>query len=166
MLKQFIKRLLCRHEWERIKNTVHMIHGGMSKGAKFKCEKCGKIIWSDIFSNKVNKKNKYVFKEFKKEDISDGYHTFKQLYFQRMMLFSVICNTYKDNAWKSKLHSDNTMFDDYFIVGIDTPEGNYTYHYELKYWDMFECKELDNAPEWDGHTEEDVDRLFSLMKVR
>ena len=38
--------------------------------------------------------------------ISDGYHTFDELYFHRMILFSVICNTYKEKAWKSKLHDD------------------------------------------------------------
>lgn len=163
-MTKFIKKLFCKHEWIMIDGTCHMINGGMSKGAKFKCNKCGKEIWSDIFSNKVNKKNKYIFKEYKKEDISDGYHTFKELYYQRMILFAVICNTYKDKAWKSKLHEDETMFDDYFIVGINTPEGNYTYHYELEYWDKFDCKELDKAPKWDGHTEEDVTRLFSLIK--
>ncbi|OSA95783.1 UNVERIFIED_ORG: hypothetical protein B2H93_04515 [Clostridium botulinum] len=119
-----------------------------------------------MFSNKVNKKNKYVFREYKKEDISDGYHTFKELYYQRMILFSVICNTYKPNSWKSKKHSDNTMFEDYFIVGINTPNGTYSYHYELKYWDYFKIKELDKAPVWDGHTEKDVTRLISLLKCK
>ena len=137
---------------------------GLSKGAYFDCVKCGKRIYSDIFANKVNKKNKYVFKEHSKEDISDGSHTFKQLYYQRMTLFNVICNIFKDKAWKSKFHNDGTMFDNYFIIGISTPKGEYTYHYELKYWDKFDVKELEKAPKWDGHTEEDVTRLFSLIK--
>lgn len=160
---KLIKQLLCKHEYKMIERICHMINGDMSKGAEFKCTKCNKEIWSDIFSKRVNKKNKYIFREYKKEDISDGYHSFKQLYFQRMMLFSVICNIFKDSAWKSKLHEDETMFDDYFIVGITTPEGDYTYHCELKYWNNFNVKELKNAPKWDGHTEEDVTRLLSLF---
>ncbi len=32
-------------------------------------------------------------------------------------------------------------------------------------WDLFNCKELDKAPEWDGHTDEDVKRLLSLPDV-
>ena len=32
-----------------IDGTCHMINGGMSKGAFFKCSKCGKEIYSDIF---------------------------------------------------------------------------------------------------------------------
>lgn len=34
-------------------------------------------------------------------EISDEYHTFNELYFHRMILFSVICNQNKDKAWKS-----------------------------------------------------------------
>ena len=39
-----------------------------------------------------------------RKDISDGYHTFDELYYHRMILFSIICNQNKDRAWKSKLH--------------------------------------------------------------
>lgn len=98
------------------------------------------------------------------ENVSDGYHTFGELYYHRMVLFSVICNTFKEISWKSKLHSDGTMFDGYFIVGINTPKGQYTYHYELKYWDIFNVEELEKAPEYDGHKPEDIARLLSLIK--
>lgn len=91
-----------------------------------------------------------VTKIEKMGDMSDGYHSFNELYYHRMMLFSVICNTYKDIAWKSWKHDDETMYDDYFIVGIDTEEGQYTYHYHKDYWDNFKVKELEYAPIWDG----------------
>lgn len=94
---------------------------------------------------------------------SDGYHTFDELYYHRMILFAVICNKFKDVAWKSKLHHDGTMYDSYFIVGVDTPKGQYSYHYDMEYWDGFDVKELDRAPEWDGHKPEDVIRLLSLL---
>lgn len=95
---------------------------------------------------------------------SDGYHTFDELYYHRMVLFSVICNTYKDSSWKSKLHFDGDMFDNYFIVGVDTPQGNYTYHYHIDHWSMFDVIEFPRAPEWDGHKPEDIVRLISLLK--
>lgn len=101
-------------------------------------------------------------------EISDGYHTFNQLYHQRAILFATIVNQNKDIAWKSYKHSDGKYcFDsngEWFIVGINTPEGSYTYHYSKEYWDYFKCKELDCGKEWDGHTEEDVTRLLSLEK--
>ena len=31
---------------------------------------------------------------------------------------------------------------------------------------MFQCKILPNAPEWDGHTDKDVTRLFSIVPKR
>ena len=97
------------------------------------------------------------------KDISDGYHTFGELYHHRAVLFSIICNTNKLSAWKSLLHEDNTMFDGgMFIVGVTTPEGDYSYHYHLEYWDMFEVNELANAPKYDGHMPSDIDRLNSL----
>ena len=97
---------------------------------------------------------------------SDGYHTFNELYHHRAILFSVICNKFKNLAWKSKLHSDETMYDDMFIVGINTPQGPATYHYNIEpYWDLFDCKELPKAPEWDGHTPDDaIKRIYSLIE--
>jgi hypothetical protein len=86
-------------------------------------------------------------------DLSDGYHTFNELYHHRAVLFSVICNAHPEMAWKSKLHHDGTMYDGMFIVGIQTPEGQATYHYDIDpYWEMFNVQELPQAPEWDGHT--------------
>lgn len=98
------------------------------------------------------------------KNISDTYHTFGELYHHRAVLFSVICNQNKDSAWKSWLHHDGTMFDGMFIVGIDTPQGQYSYHYNPEYWDMFKVKELKNAPEYDGHMPNDINRLVSLLK--
>ena len=101
-------------------------------------------------------------------DVSDGFHTYNQLYHQRAILFATIVNQNADKAWKSFKHEDGQYcFDsdgEWFIVGVDTPEGSYTYHYEKKYWDMFKCKELPCGKHWDGHTEEDVTRLLSLVR--
>ena len=100
-------------------------------------------------------------------ELSDGYHTFNGLYYQRMMLFAALVKTYKDRAWKSRRHSDGEpcFGGGWFIVGIDTPQGGYTYHYEDKYFDLFDCVELPNGKEWDGHTEDDVTRLLTLDAV-
>jgi hypothetical protein len=99
-------------------------------------------------------------------DLSDGYHTFNQLYHQRAVLFATIVNQNRKRSWKSWKHSDgNYCFDsngEWFIVGIDTPAGSYTYHYSKEYWDMFKCQELECGKEWDGHTDKDVERLLSL----
>lgn len=102
------------------------------------------------------------------DDVSDGYHTFRQLYYQRMMLFATIVKQNKEKAWKSLRHEDGELCfgGGWFIVGIDTPEGSYTYHYENNFYSMFDCKELERARHWDGHTENDVTRLLSLPSAQ
>jgi len=102
------------------------------------------------------------------DDLSDGFHTFRQLYYQRMMLFATIVKQNKDKAWKSLRHEDGEFCfgGGWFIVGVDTPEGSYTYHYEDNYYSLFDCKELERGKHWDGHTEKDVTRLLSLPSVQ
>jgi len=102
------------------------------------------------------------------DDLSDGFHTFRQLYYQRMMLFAVIVRQNKDKAWKSLRHEDGELCfgGGWFIVGIDTPEGSYTYHYEDNYYSLFDCEELERGKHWDGHTEKDVTRLLSLPTIQ
>ena len=39
---------------------------------------------------------------FNNKKVSDKHHTFGDLYLQRTVLFSIICNQNKDIAWKSK----------------------------------------------------------------
>lgn len=98
-------------------------------------------------------------------EVSDGYHTFNSLYNQRLYLFAALVNAYKDKAWKTKKHNDGEpcFGGGWFLVGITTPAGDYTYHYELKDWNLFDCKVLDKAPEFDGHTDKDVTRVLTLQ---
>lgn len=131
---------------------------------------CGVSDCGDCPNNKANKVLNQLIDEYfemlnklKTGDLSDGYHTYKELYHHRAVLFSVIINQNKEISWKSKNHHDGTMYDGMFIVGIDTRKGQYSYHYDIDpYWNMFDCKELDNAPVWDGHEPKDIDRLLSI----
>ena len=99
-------------------------------------------------------------------ELSSGFHTFNELYDHRAKLFAVICNSHKDIAWKSKLHDTGDMYDNMFIVGVSTPDGQATYHYDFKtYWDLFNVRELKKAPKYDGHTPTDaINRILDLSK--
>lgn len=99
---------------------------------------------------------------------SDGYHTFNELYHHRAVLFSVIVKNFATRAWKSKLHADGTMYEGMFIVGIETPDGQATYHYDVEpYWHLFRCKEVERAPEWDGHTpDQAIERIGKLVDCK
>jgi len=98
-------------------------------------------------------------------ETSDGYHTFNELYEHRTALFATLCNMRSDISWKSMKHADGTMYEGMFIAGIETPEGQYTYHCETKYWYMFAMtKEIDKAPAYDGHQPSDYPRLLALSE--
>ena len=83
-----------------------------------------------------------IFNLPERGELSDGYHSFNELYYHRMILFSIICNQNKAISWKSKHHEDGTMFENYFVVGINTPDGQFTYHYHMDHWDKFNDVEL------------------------
>lgn len=97
------------------------------------------------------------------EKMSDGYHTFADLYEQRLILSAALAKN-NPHAWKSKRHEDGSVpfGGGWFLLGFDTDAGCYTYHYALKDWDLFQCKELEKGKPWDGHTSKDVRRLLSI----
>lgn len=108
-----------------------------------------------------------------KECDCDGYHTFDELYEHRITLFIVLCKKYNmpqnppfdRRCWRSKLHSDGTSFDGWFILGINKEKGKQiTYHLPISKWEETNfAKTLEKAPEFDGHTPQDVlNRLKSL----
>jgi hypothetical protein len=96
--------------------------------------------------------------------ISDGFHTFDELYDHRRALTAALARVLP--SWRSREHhpDDDPMFEGgYFIVGLDLPGvGTVTYHYKLKHWDDFAgVGELAHAPKWDGAPPSaTVDRLL------
>lgn len=100
--------------------------------------------------------------------VSDKWHTFGDLYMQRLYLFSIICSQNKNIAWKSKKHFDeqnDPMFDGDFIVGLNTPEGPASYHFKMEFWNLFNVKEIPNAPKYDGYKpKQALERLQSILK--
>lgn len=98
---------------------------------------------------------------------SDGFHTFDELYHHRTMLFLLLqqhLEAYHCPVWKSRLHEDGTIFPGFFIAGVETAQGQATYHCLDRYWDLFEVPELGRAPAFDGHTPDDtLARLFAAM---
>lgn len=103
--------------------------------------------------------------------ISDGYHTFDELYNHRITLYIALCKNLESpvgdwrNVWRSHLHSDGSRFDGWFLLGIGTQAGHQiTYHIPNERWDETEFAEtLNKAPEFDGHSSTNVlDRLKKL----
>jgi len=91
-------------------------------------------------------------------DLSDGYHTFNDLYDFRREYNAALVNTGVWKSHKSHRHHDGELCfgGGWFIVMMETPFGQISNHYEDKYWDEFHCEEKETADEWDGHTDKDV----------
>lgn len=94
-------------------------------------------------------------------EISDGYHTFAELYDHRIALWIALCQSLEAEGtmvWRSKLHSDGSCFFGWFVLGIGYEKGEQiTYHLPLEEWDRCKfAKEVERAPEFDGHTSADV----------
>lgn len=97
-------------------------------------------------------------------ETSDGYHTFNELYEFRLLynaaLFNVWANlsSHIPKVTKSWKHSDGEpcFGGGWFVVTAQLPTGQITNHYEAKDWDLFQIPEVETAPEWDGHTAQDV----------
>ena len=89
------------------------------------------------------------------DDISDGYHTFGDLYKHRTYLLA-LAMIHLPYAWKARKHEDGTMFDGMFVVGFPTPNGMVTYHCYNEYWNDFKIPEIPHAPHFDGYSDADV----------
>jgi len=98
--------------------------------------------------------------ELATDDISDGYHTFGELYNHQIALYMLLARNMavKNPVWKSKLHSDGSSIDGWFVLGIFKSKGKQiTYHLPMSEWDKcYFAEELEKAPEFDGHTSGDV----------
>ena len=97
-------------------------------------------------------------------DISDGYHTFDELYEHRYFLMLALMKG-DPGAWYSNKQADGTMFPGQFIVGINMAGGAISYHLPERLWLYAQhtgARKLDSAPEWDGHNSFDV--LLRLKK--
>lgn len=89
--------------------------------------------------------------------ISDGYHTFDELYEHRIFLFMALASTRISYSWKAKKHHDGIGYDGWFIAGTLTPAGEHiSYHLPDRLWGLCPGQPMDYAPKWDGHSSADV----------
>lgn len=93
-------------------------------------------------------------------EVSDGFHTFNELYEHRHFLFLAFARVAPGYSWASTKHSDGSdTGPDWFVAGIGLPNGDITYHLPSRYWSdacQVVTEILPRAPEWDGHTSFDV----------
>ena len=107
-------------------------------------------------------------------ELSDGYHTYDELYEFRKMYNAVLFNEWAIkpvvfnndgtiipvfNVHKSWKHNDGELCfgGGWFIVSAMLPTGLISNHYKAEDWDLFQVPEVEKALyEFDGHTPQDV----------
>lgn len=107
----------------------------------------------------------FLIRKFKL-NVSDGYHTFEELYEHRCMLWAVMARQNSADFWKSKTHFDGSVWEGWFVLGKYKSAGKQiTYHLPMKYWELLKgVTTLPKAHRFDGHTSEDVlERLINEL---
>lgn len=132
----------------------------------------------DIIADQLNatiKKSLEYNSDFDTNNVSDGYHTFWELYNHRVILWIKLCEmiarshtneNFPNPVWMSKLHSDWSSYEWWFVLWIfQDNKSQITYHIPMQYWDEVWpfAVELEKWPELDWHTSNDVlERLKKL----
>ena len=94
----------------------------------------------------------------------DEYHTMDDLYAHRFALTAALVKRLPpESSCKSRKNGDGSVWDGLFVVYINTPQGQVSYHYKIELWDKMPCREVETPPPYDGHTPEStLDRLMSI----
>lgn len=112
-------------------------------------------------------------------ELSDGYHTYDELYEFRKIYNAALFNEWA-RLWrigeddevnfdvhKSWKHHDGELCfgGGWFIVSAMLPTGLISNHYKAEDWDLFQVPEVEKALyEFDGHTPQDV--LIRLKNLK
>jgi hypothetical protein len=84
-------------------------------------------------------------------DISDGYHTFDELYEHRISLFLRLC---EETPYKKHYRLD---YPKWVCVFLELPEGQISYHVPARHLErVMKFASFTNENIWDGHTSERV----------
>ena len=100
-------------------------------------------------------------------EISDGYHTFSELYEHRHFLLINFMRCHPTISWRANNHEDGSNYSGWFVAGMHLPAGDISYHLPDSYWELLDYSGIATslrAPKWDGHTSKDVlERLKQLI---
>lgn len=124
----------------------------------------------EVIPDKVSNIHEYEGEEL---SVSDGYHTFDELYDHRITLYIALCRliSQRQNSgiplvWRTPIHYDGTNWDGWFMLAIGKEKGTQiSYHLPMSRWDETNFADtFHQAPyEFDGHTSDDVIERLKLI---
>jgi hypothetical protein len=116
--------------------------------------------------NREIQNNPYIIPE----QVSDGYHTFKELYEFRLIYNALLFNLWAEqglySVHKSWKHDDGNLCfgGGWFIVKAHLPAGQISNHYSEEHWDLFRIPEWEFCSTFDGHSaQEALKRLWNSV---
>jgi len=95
-------------------------------------------------------------------EVSDGFHTFDELYDHRCLLYVNLCLMMASRAvWRP--HGPS-----WFLLYLETDQGQLSYHLPMKFLSLVEGNiKRNDAHLWDGHTSVDVaQRLITMAESK
>lgn len=98
--------------------------------------------------------------------VSDGYHTFGELYEHRCLLWAWIVSEIGGRSrtgFKTRKNDKGEEWEGWFIAGLHRPGGQITYHLPNSMWFLVDAPELERNVNYDGHTSDDVIRLIRTI---
>jgi len=101
----------------------------------------------------MKKTNGMIMVACDSDKVSDGVHTFGDMYKIRDFLFISLMRRFPDRSFRSLRHDDGTFREGMFIAGVLLPTGKQvTVHMKEDIWDLMHgLPTPDRAPHWDGH---------------
>ena len=101
--------------------------------------------------------------------VSDGYHTFDELYEHRCLLWIALlnqltCGAVEGLSFKTRRNKEGKEWPGWFIAGLDVDGiGQISYHLPDKYWDLLNVNERHHNRSYDGHTSQDVIERLKML---
>ena len=97
-------------------------------------------------------------------EVSDGYHTFAELYDHRCLLWVNVLLAHKERAFKTWRNDAGEKWEGWFIAGMNTEAGQITYHLPEKLWVLLAgIAETHQNEGYDGHCSTDVLSRLALL---
>lgn len=133
---KFVKRLMCQHEFVATKlNGVN--NEFMRCNYLIECIRCGKFIRANY--------------------VSDGYHSFEELYKHRNELFIALMKKCPEISFWTRLDNNKNNDPGWIIVGMNLKGGQISYHIPDTYIEKLSgIKEIEFNEKYDGHDSNDV----------
>lgn len=140
---KFVKQWMCNHEFV-VKHLYGIDNEFMRCNYSITCKKCGKSI--------------------RATSVTDGYHSFDELYEHRCLLFIALMKQMPDKAFWAHKNNKGEEWNGWIICAIETDHGQISYHVPERHIVLLSgIREKDRNNTYDGHTSDNVLERLKML---